>query len=114
MAVKNGDVLTLQNTGANYARPFSLSIGNKFEIGKPGLPPGGTKSVVVSNTTGRPILFRLSDEMRNRTIPLWIAVLPEKDGKDAPEASFTGIWKTTFGTMTLTQTGTSLGCQYDY
>lgn len=114
LALKPGDTLVIQNASSTYCKPFSLAPGNKFESGKKGIAPGGSISVTVKNTGRKPLIMTIRDDIHSRTVPLVVVVLSSKDEKEESKATFTGTWDTSYGKMTLTQSGNQVNGSYDY
>jgi hypothetical protein len=91
--VRPGDNIKICNNDRFFAKPMSLSDGNKFEglAGPGGLRPGDCITYVAKNDTGKTIRFYLADEIHART-KLFMVVLPanapDQGEEDTPVAPF--------------------------
>jgi len=103
MAARSGDTIVLHNRDKVYWRPLSKTPENQFTTPTKGLAPGESKTITVKNTSDRPILLKLHDDI-HASARLIIVVLPA-GAEDPGQSSFAGTWKTTWGTAIIKLSG---------
>ena len=101
-AVDDGDTVRICNLDTFFHMPFSMSPHNKFNMK---LKPTECGTIVVRNPTNAPLRFSLFDELHSfEKLELTVA----------PARSFTGAWKTEWGTLTMSQDGDAVSGSYDF
>lgn len=101
-AVDDGDIIKICNLDRIFHKPFSLSSHNRFNMT---LKPQECGTIVARNPTKAPLRLALFDDLH---------AMEKLDLVVAPARTFTGNWKTEWGTLTMSQTDDVVSGHYDF